>query len=57
MPYYPKSQIQTDLYTKGKQLRVVSSRAEYIGYYWKTSKGEYFSGRNPSDRDWETRHF
>ena len=47
--YYPKSQIQTDLYTKGEQLRVVSSREEYVGYYWKTSKGEYFSGRNPYD--------
>ena len=49
MPYYPKSQIQTDLFTKGKQLRIISSRDEYIGYYWKTSKGEYFSGRNPYD--------
>lgn len=49
MPYYPKSQIQTDLYTKGKQLRVISSKDEYIGYYWKTSKSEYFSGRNPYD--------
>lgn len=49
MPYYPKSQIQTDLFTKGKQLRVVSSKDEYKGYYWKTSKGEYFSGKNPYD--------
>ena len=49
MPYYPKSQIQVNLYTKGKQLRVISSKKEYIGYYWKTSKGEYFSGRNPYD--------
>ena len=49
MPYYPKSQIQTDLYTKGGQLRVVSSKDEYTGYYWKTSKGEYFSGKNPYD--------
>lgn len=49
MPYYPKSQIQVDLYTKGKQLRTVSSKKEYIGYYWRTSKGEYFSGRNPYD--------
>ena len=49
MPYYPKSQIQVDLYTKGKQLRVISSKKEYIGYYWRTSKGEFFSGRNPYD--------
>tara|TARA_B110000211_G_C14093299_1_gene560832 strand:+ start:17046 stop:17633 length:588 start_codon:yes stop_codon:yes gene_type:complete len=49
MPYYPKSQIQTDLYTKGEELRVYSTKANYIGYYWKTSKGEYFSGKNPYD--------
>lgn len=47
--YYPKSQIQTDLYTKGEQLQLVSSKEEYIGYYWKTSKNEYFTGRNPQD--------
>jgi len=49
MPYYPKSQIQIDLYTKGEKLRAISTKKEYTGYYWKTSKGEYFSGRNPYD--------
>jgi len=49
MSYYPKSQIKTDLYTKGKEFRVISLQKEYTGYYWKTSKGEYFSGRNPKD--------
>jgi len=47
MSYYPKSQIQIGLYTKGEELRVYSTKANYIGYYWKTSKGEYFSGKNP----------
>jgi len=47
--YYPKSQVKINLFTKGSQLREISSQKEYIGYYWKTSKGEYFSGRNPSD--------
>lgn len=47
--YYPKSQVKINLFTKGNQLREISSQKEYIGYYWKTSKGEYFSGRNPSD--------
>lgn len=46
--YYPKSQIQINLYTKGEQFQLVSSGEEYIGYYWKTSKNEYFTGRNPS---------
>jgi hypothetical protein len=47
--YYPKSQVKNNLFTKGNQLREISSQKEYIGYYWKTSKGEYFTGRNPSD--------
>lgn len=45
--YYPKSQIKTDLYTKGGELQLVVSKKEYIGYYWKTSKNEYFTGNNP----------
>ena len=49
MPYYPKSQIRTDLYTKGEELRVFATKEDYIGHYWKTSKEEYFSGRNPYD--------
>lgn len=48
MPYYPKSQIKTDLFTKGEEFRVKTTKKEYIGYYWKTSKGEFFSGKNPS---------
>lgn len=48
MPYYPKSQIKTDLFTKGGEFRVKTTKKEYIGYYWKTSKGEFFSGKNPS---------
>jgi len=49
MAYYPKSQIKTNLFTKGGQLEIVSSGEEYTGYYWQTSKNEYFTGRNPSD--------
>lgn len=49
MAYYPKSQIKTNLFTEGGQLEIVSSGEEYTGYYWQTSKNEYFTGRNPSD--------
>tara|TARA_R110001592_G_scaffold361266_2_gene671539 strand:+ start:4625 stop:5212 length:588 start_codon:yes stop_codon:yes gene_type:complete len=48
MTYYPKSQVQIDLFTQGKELEIISSKEEYTGYYWKNSKGKYFTGRNPS---------
>jgi len=48
MFYYPKSQVQNNLYTKGGELQFVTSKKEYTGYYWKTSKNEYFTGRNPN---------
>ena len=49
MPYYPKSQIKTNLFTEGGQLEIASPGEVYTGYYWQTSKNEYFTGRNPSD--------
>ena len=48
MTYYPKSQVKINLFTQGKELEVISSKEEYTGHYWKNSKGEYFTGRNPS---------
>tara|TARA_Y100000592_G_C5462250_1_gene314614 strand:- start:711 stop:1652 length:942 start_codon:yes stop_codon:yes gene_type:complete len=48
MAYYPKSQVQTNLYTNGKELAFISTKKEYIGSYWKTSKGTYYSGQNPN---------
>jgi hypothetical protein len=47
--YFPKSQIKTNLYTKGKFLRYSSTQEEYKGYYFETSTGEYFSGKTPQD--------
>jgi hypothetical protein len=48
--YYPKSQIKTNLYTNGDEFVFLSSRESYIGYYFKTSTGQYFTGRNADDR-------
>jgi hypothetical protein len=49
MAYYPKSQIKTNLHTNGNEFLVTATGAAYTGYYWKTSKGEYFSGKTPQD--------
>ena len=47
--YYPKSQIQTDLYTTGGEYVFLSTKEQYIGFYWKTSSGKFFSGKTPQD--------
>jgi hypothetical protein len=47
--YYPKSQIKTNLNTKGGFLRYVLSKQEYKGYYFETSTGAYYSGKTPQD--------
>ena len=46
--YYPKSQIKTNLYTNGDEYQN-SKGIPYVGYYWKTSSGRIFSGKNPND--------
>lgn len=47
--YFPKSQITTDLYTNGKEFIYINSNTEYIGFYFKTSDGKYYTGKNPND--------
>ncbi len=47
--YYPKSQIKTNLYTNGGEFIIESTGDDYVGYYWKTSKDEYFTGKTPQD--------
>jgi hypothetical protein len=49
MPYYPKSQIKTNLYAEPGVLLIESSNTPYVGYYWTNSKGEYWSGKTPQD--------
>jgi hypothetical protein len=48
--YYPLSQITPNLYTNGEEYVNSVTQENYIGYYFKTSKGEYFTGRNASDK-------
>ena len=48
--YYPKSQIKTNLYTNGGEFVTITTNQEYIGSYWKTSSGEYYTGVGPDSR-------
>jgi hypothetical protein len=47
--YYPKSQIKPNLYTNGEEYVIESTNSSYIGYYYLTSTGKAFTGRNPDD--------
>ena len=47
--YYPKSQIKPNLYTNGGEYTLIDTGEIYKGYYFKTSTGQAFSGRNYSD--------
>ena len=47
--YYPLSQITSNLYTNGGEYIIEATNALYRGYYWKTSQGKYFTGKNPQD--------
>jgi hypothetical protein len=49
--YYPKSQIVTNLYTNGQEYVVKSTSENYIGNYWKTSDGKFFTGKTPEDKN------
>jgi hypothetical protein len=47
MLYLPKSQVVTGLYSNG-DLVLKSTNEIYYGDYYKTSKGQYFTGKTPS---------
>ena len=54
MAYYPKSQVKTNLYTNGGEYTTTSNQfslvaESYIGYYYKTSTGQLFTGKNPQE--------
>ena len=46
--YYPKTQIKPNLKSNPGEF-VTSQGKEYVGDYFKTSKGEYFTGKSPSN--------
>lgn len=49
MPYYPKSQVKTSLYTNGTEYVLVTTREMYKGYYYLTSTGRKYTGKSPTN--------
>jgi hypothetical protein len=47
--YFPKSQITTNLSTNGSEFQVVGTDEYYIGSYFKTSDGRFYTGKTPQD--------
>jgi hypothetical protein len=48
MPYYPKSQIKTNLYSNN-EFALITNNQLYKGFYWKNSSGKFFTGKTPQD--------
>lgn len=46
--YFPKSQIETNLYTNGNEYYISDPSDSYIGFYWKTSTGKFYTGKTPN---------
>ena len=47
--YIPKSQIKTNQYTSGGELIVFRTKENYVGYYYTTSNGKAYAGKEPSN--------
>lgn len=47
--YFPQSQITTGLYTNGGEFQIKNTGQPYIGYYFTTSTGISYTGRNQND--------
>jgi len=45
--YYPKSQIQTNLYTNGGEYVIKNTTQNYVGFYYKLSNGKLYIGKSP----------
>jgi hypothetical protein len=48
MPYFPLSQIKTNLVSSG-EFALVGNQEIYYGPYWKTSTGKFYTGKTPQD--------
>jgi len=46
--YYPKSQVQTHLFSD-EEFLIATTGEPYTGYYWATSNGRFFTGKFPNE--------
>ena len=51
--YFPQSQIKTNLSTNGGEFVTLLTNENYIGSYWSTSSGKYYTKKNPQDTPYE----
>jgi hypothetical protein len=51
MAYIPKNKIQTNLYTRGGEYIISSTKETYIGYYHKLYNGKAYTGETPNSID------
>lgn len=49
MSYYPLSQITSNLHTNGGEFVYINTLTPHVGFYWKNSKGKYYTGKTPQD--------
>lgn len=49
MTYIPKNKIITNLYASTKELEYKDTGESYVGRYWKSYDGKYFTGKTPND--------
>ena len=49
MTYYPKNRIKTNLYTDGNEYRFLGTSTMYVGFYWSSYNGRFFTGKGPDD--------
>jgi hypothetical protein len=45
--YYPEFLTETNLYTNGGEYSLAATGDDYIGFYWKTFDGKYYTNKNP----------
>jgi hypothetical protein len=47
MSYFPKHYIKTNLYTVGGEFVLRANQQIYVGPYWQTGNGKYYTGKTP----------